>query len=322
MDYSVQTPPVSFAGRPARRLWVWPLVGAVLLALVGLWVRGRVESEVQLTSQLTHPNTIAIYDYGRTPEGVFYYAMEYLEGISLDELVKRHGPQSEGRVIHLLLQVCHSLAEAHAVGLVHRDIKPANIFLTRRGGVPDFVKVLDFGLVKAPVPAGTLAGPAEQDIMGTPLYLSPEAIEQPATVDARSDLYSVGAVGYYLLTGHPLFEGGGIEDILRHQVRTTPPIPSAVLGRTISADLELLVMRCLAKAPAERLPSATALAEALGRCRESSAWTELEALAWWNKHYPPVLERTTVLSPRQAALSVNPKSHPNTPEIRTRADVL
>ncbi len=159
----------------------------------------RFEQEAQMTSQLTHPNTVAIYDYGRTPEGLFYYAMEYLSGINLDHLVRQFGPQPEGRVIHILRQVCGSLAEAHRVGLIHRDIKPANILLTRRGGVCDTVKVLDFGLVKAAHAAPK--GPAEGAVVGTPHFMSPEAIQTPDVLDARSDLYSVGAVAYWLLTG-------------------------------------------------------------------------------------------------------------------------
>src|ERR1700690_1988659 len=151
----------------------------------------RFEREVQMTGQLTHPNTIALYDYGRTPEGIFYYAMEYLDGLTLDRLVKQYGAQPEGRVISILRQISGSLAEAHSIGLVHRDIKPANVFLTRRGGVPDFVKVLDFGLAKARVEEGQIELTAASVTLGTPLYMAPEAVEHPETVDARSDLYSL-----------------------------------------------------------------------------------------------------------------------------------
>src|SRR5436190_4139364 len=158
----------------------------------------RFEHEVQMTSQLTHPNTVAIYDYGSTPDGLFYYAMEYLSGINLDQLVSQFGPQPEARVIHILRQLCGSLSEAHQIGLIHRDIKPANVVLTRRGGACDVVKVLDFGLVKTRVPLlrdKVLANA----IVGTPHFMSPEAIQDPAKVDARSDLYSVGAVAFWLL---------------------------------------------------------------------------------------------------------------------------
>src|SRR5208337_3577810 len=165
----------------------------------------RFEHEVQMTSQLTHPNTVAIYDYGRTPEGLFYFAMEYLGGIDLDQLVRQYGAQPEGRVIHILRQVCGSLSEAHRIGLIHRDIKPANIVLTCRGGVCDLVKVLDFGLVKTARPSSAeVSGP--DAVVGTPHFISPEAVTKPETVDMRSDTYSLGAVGYWLLTGKTLFD--------------------------------------------------------------------------------------------------------------------
>jgi serine/threonine-protein kinase len=164
----------------------------------------RFEREVQLTSQLTHPNTIAIYDYGRTPDGTFYYAMEFLDGMHLETLVSRHGPQGAPRVIHILSQVCGSLAEAHEHGLIHRDIKPANIILCERGNQHDVAKVVDFGLVKNIEAPDDIAISAATTITGTPLFMSPETIKSPDRVDGRNDLYSVGAVGYYLLTGKQL----------------------------------------------------------------------------------------------------------------------
>lgn len=242
----------------------------------------RFEREVQLTSQLTHPNTITVYDYGRTPEGIFYYAMEYLDGLTLNQLVKRYGAQPEGRVISILRQVCGSLAEAHAIGLVHRDIKPANIFLTQRGGVADFVKVLDFGLVKS-LDAESVELTMGAATLGTPLYMSPEAVLQPNAVDARSDLYSLGAVGYFLVTGEPLFNGLALGEVLLHQVKEMPMRPSERLGKPVSRDLEELLMRCLAKDPAARPVNARELDEALGRCQSAGNWTRDLTEEWWRK---------------------------------------
>ncbi len=192
----------------------------------------RFEREVQLTSRLNHPNTIAIYDYGRTPEGVFYYAMEYLDGINLEDLVRRHGPQPERRVVSILEQVCGSLSEAHAIGLIHRDIKPANIMLTERGGIRDFVKVLDFGLVKALETDRDSSLTAEGVFTGTPLYMSPETIQASDRVDARTDIYAVGAVGYFLLTGTPVFNGSNVMEILHKHVSEAP---EAAIGSTAAA---------------------------------------------------------------------------------------
>ena len=170
----------------------------------------RFEREVQLTAMLTHPNTVAIYDYGRTPDGVFYYAMEFLDGIDLEQLVRRHGALPSGRVVHILRQICRALAEAHGLGIIHRDIKPANVILTVRGGEPDVAKVVDFGLVKCLDPVRvdltmTMEGGAV--LAGTPMYFAPEAISSPDRVEARSDLYSLGAVGYYLATGQAALRG-------------------------------------------------------------------------------------------------------------------
>ena len=257
----------------------------------------RFEREVQLTSQLTHPNTITLYDYGRTPEGIFYYAMEYLDGLTIDRLVKQYGAQPEGRVIAILRQVCGSLAEAHAIGLVHRDIKPANVFLTQRGGVPDFVKVLDFGLVKVrDVPGGAELTMAEATL-GTPLYMSPEAVEHANDVDARSDLYSLGAVGYFLVTGEALFDCLTLGEVLMHQVKDLPVRPSERLGKPVSPDLEELLMRCLAKNPASRPANARELDEALARCRNAADWTREQADEWWRKFAAVQSEKTMVTTP-------------------------
>jgi serine/threonine-protein kinase len=247
----------------------------------------RFEREVQLTARLTHPNTVAIFDYGRTPDGIFYYAMEFLDGLNLDQLVREDGPQRPGRVIHLLEQVCGALAEAHGIGLVHRDIKPANILLVDRGGVPDVVKVVDFGLVKHIDPMGTeatLTVTAGNLVRGTPLYMPPEAITGDQALDARSDLYAVGMVGYFLLTGKPVFEGASIVEILAHQLHTDPPPPSSRVAQPISAALEALLLQCLAKDPKRRPADALSLKRALERCAGDAPWSSDAAAVWWEAY--------------------------------------
>jgi serine/threonine-protein kinase len=256
----------------------------------------RFEREVQLTARLTHPNTIRVFDYGRTPDGVFYYAMEYLDGASLADAVAEGGPMAPARVIHVLDQVAGALTEAHAVGLIHRDIKPANIFLIEQGGVPDVAKVLDFGLVKQVSPPGgaepTLPALSRVDsFAGTPLYMAPEAISTPEQVDARTDLYSLGAVGYFLLTGVEVFSGHTIMEVCSHHLRTQPVPPSQRLGRPVPSDLEALIMACLEKDPAARPADARALRAALRSCRDASGWSEEDARSWYERHGAPLRER-------------------------------
>jgi len=244
----------------------------------------RFEREVQLTSTLTHPNTVAVFDYGRTPDGIFYYAMEYLEGMNLDELVEQFGPLPEARTVFLLRQACGSLAEAHAAGLVHRDVKPANIFLTRRGGLHDFVKVLDFGLAKALDGQERAGVTSPNALMGTPLYLSPEAVNQPDQVDARSDVYALTAVGYFLLTGTPVFSGASVMEICMKHAKAAPEPPSARRGSPVSPGLEALLLRCLAKAPSDRPGDAAEMLRELDACAVEGSWTALDAAAWWAAH--------------------------------------
>jgi hypothetical protein len=248
----------------------------------------RFEREVQLTSQLNHPNTITIYDYGRTSEGIFYYAMEYLDGFSLDALVQRFGPLPDGRVIHILSQVCGSLVEAHAAGLIHRDIKPANIMLTRRGGVCDFVKLLDFGLVKAVDSDKMRTLTAADAITGTPLYIAPETVLESEGSDARSDLYSLGAVGYFLLTGRPVFDTGGVMEIMKAHVEKKPISPSKRLARPMSAELEQVVLKCLEKSPQNRPRGAAEMAAELAQCTPVQRWTEADAQRWWQQYQATV----------------------------------
>ena len=243
----------------------------------------RFEREVQITSQLNNPNTVAIYDYGRTAEGVFYYAMEYLDGIDLQTLVDRYGPQSEARVIHILHQICGSLFEAHSLGLVHRDIKPANIMFNRRGGEPDVIKVLDFGLVKA-IDDQKQSSMTSDGLTGTPLYMSPEAIQTPQSVDTRSDIYAVGAVGYFLLTGQPVFTASNIVELCQMHVTRLPDPPSQRLGRPVSPELESSLMSCLEKSRAKRPQTTRDLSLLLSRAPTANDWSIEEADAWWGKH--------------------------------------
>ena len=244
----------------------------------------RFEREVQLTSRLAHPNTISIFDYGRTASGVFYYVMEYLDGLDLDRLVREDGPLDPGRAIHILAQVSGALAEAHLLGLVHRDIKPANIVLTERRDEPDVVKVVDFGLVKTLEPSQSEIGITQMNtITGTPLYLAPEAISAPQNMDGRSDLYALGAVAYFILTGQHVFEGKSVVEVLTKHLLEVPEPPSKRLERPLSADLEAVVLSCLAKDRAERPQSATILRAALLACEDAARYDMDAARLWWRE---------------------------------------
>ncbi len=247
----------------------------------------RFEREVKLTSQLTHPNTIQIYDYGHTPQGLFYYAMEFLDGLNLKELVSRYGPQSSARVVHILSQICESLQEAHRAGLIHRDIKPANIILCERGGVPDFVKVLDFGLVrhygisqKENTQVTTTA-----TVSGTPQFLSPEAIRNPDDADPRSDIYAVGAVGYFLLTGQYVFEGQSMMEIFEKHLTKEPVPPSSKVNTPICPNLERTILDCLNKNLDHRPNSVADLAERISECSVDATWSMNSRIAWWEQFH-------------------------------------
>jgi hypothetical protein len=248
----------------------------------------RFEQEVRLTCRLTHPNTIQVFDYGHTPDGIFYYAMEYLDGLNLHELVHRYGAQPEGRVVHVLRHICESLNEAHGVGLIHRDIKPANVFLCDRGGVPDSVKVLDFGLVKhvsdQPESPATAEIAGDDGIVGTPNFIAPEAIKDYNHADARSDLYSLGALGYFLLTGREVFDGDSVAELCRKHLTETPVPPGVRVGRTFDPELESLLMRCLEKDPGARPQSAREVAQSLAECHLAEQWTPERRSAWWVEH--------------------------------------
>jgi serine/threonine-protein kinase len=241
--------------------------------------------------------------------------MELLDGMDLEKLVAADGPQPPERVIHLVRQAARGLHEAHEVGLVHRDVKPANVFVSRRWGGPDAVKVLDFGLAKNTAdPPTSVTG--HNVVLGTPLYISPEALTSAALVDARSDIYSLGAVAYYMLTAEPVFTGNSALEVCVQHMTSAPVVPSERLGRAVPADLEAIVLRCLAKSSGDRYPTAAELERTLAACAAADEWSADRARAWWQLHGgapTPVREddgrgRTVEIDPgtRQAALSAAP----------------
>ncbi len=262
----------------------------------------RFEREVQHMSQLTHPNTVAVFDYGRSPDGRFYYAMEYLGGgIDLEKLVQRHGPQPSGRVARILAQVCGALQEAHDRGIIHRDIKPANIILCERGGMPDVAKVVDFGLVKE---IAAEAGASTQVILGTPAYVAPEAVTDPANIGTAVDLYALGCVGYYLLTGRRVFDGkSAVEICIQHVTGTPAPLSQHVAD--IAPELELAIMTCLAKRPADRPASANELASLLRAVPPTPGWDVPAAKLWWTQRRDAEADATAASSSPTITMTVD-----------------
>jgi serine/threonine-protein kinase len=247
----------------------------------------RFEREAQATASLSSPHTVALYDFGRANDGSFYYVMELLQGVDLQRLVERYGAQPPERVINILLQVCHSLAEAHTGGLVHRDIKPANIVVCRYGRDVDFVKVLDFGLVSlAPDrQAGHAKLTADGVVGGTPAYMAPEMAQTPE-VDGRADIYSLGCVGFFLLTGRMVFEGANAVQLMLAHVKEEPPAPSYLAETPVPAQLDRVILSCLAKQVEERPQSADELARSLEACPLAEPWTPERAQRWWGLHRP------------------------------------
>jgi len=220
--------------------------------------RERFEREADLTRRLAHPNTVAVYGQGYAPSGVPFYAMEYVDGVDLEALIERDGPQDPRRVADLLAQVAGALADAHALGFVHRDVKPSNVMLRERAGGSDVAMLLDFGLARELGAQGS-HDPDLGRVVGTPLYLPPEAILSPEVVDARSDLYALGALGYFLLTGEPPFSGATVAEVCSHHVHTAPPSPSRRAACFVPRALEALILGCLAKSPKDRPASAARL---------------------------------------------------------------
>jgi serine/threonine-protein kinase len=249
-------------------------------------VLARFEREVRATAKLSHWNSIDIYDYGRTDDGTFYYVMEFLPGHNLGELVEGHGPLPASRIVYLMRQVCDALAEAHGHGLVHRDIKPANIYCAYRGGVFDVAKVLDFGLAKPLSDANDAGLTQEGSITGSPLYMSPEQATSSDEVDGRSDVYSLGAVMYFMATGRPPFQHASpLKVMIAHA--SEDPEPPRYLNADVPAELEEIILQSLEKRPADRFQTVAELRDALDRVPVESEWTARHAANWWENYGCP-----------------------------------
>lgn len=274
--------------RPAAIKLIRPDTLGAGTGLAAEMVLRRFRREATAVASLYSPHTVAVYDFGVTGDGTLYYVMELLDGLDLDTLVKRFGPVPADRTVHFVRQACHSLAEAHGLGLIHRDIKPANLYTCRAGLETDFLKVLDFGLVKSirsNLAQETLAT-APGVATGTPAYMAPEIALAEPTVDHRADLYSLGCVAYWLLTGQLVFEAETSVKMMYDQIHTEPVPPSRRTELPIPEDLERVVLRCLSKDPAQRPADAQALARALAACDCCERWTQERAARWWQTHLP------------------------------------
>jgi serine/threonine-protein kinase len=245
----------------------------------------RFEREVQLASSLVHPATVEIFDYGRTRDGTFFYVMEYIDGITLAELLEKDGPQPVPRVAHIVKQVCESLREAHGKGFVHRDIKPGNVMLCERGGVADVVKVLDFGLIKDIYATDTRDITQYATVLGTPLFMAPERIRDPADADARADVYAVGAVAFLLLAGKRVFEAPNDVELKRLILEVDAPRVTRATDRPIPEVLDDLVARCLAKDRADRPQRVDELIAVCAQLLREHPWTQDAAARWWQDYY-------------------------------------
>ncbi len=266
----------------------------------------RFEREARATAALTSPHTVQLLDFGRTVGGGFYYAMELLEGLTLEALVEEEGPVHPARVIHLLRQACDSLGEAHERGLIHRDVKPSNLFLSRRGLRHDYVKVLDFGLVKEVHEPSRERLTADDAMLGSPAFMPPELVAGVRGLDPRSDVYGLGCVAYWLLTGRLVFEHPHVLRIAFAHAHEPPPSPSSRTELPIPPRLEALVMACLEKRPDARPADARALRDALADCGVEPAWTELEAERWWRLHRGDITDRISLVSQSRAVDPAEP----------------
>jgi eukaryotic-like serine/threonine-protein kinase len=261
-------------------------------------IRRRFEREAQATAALGSPHTIRVFDYGMTDDGTFYYVMELLSGRDLESLVREFGPVAPDRAMFLLRQACHSLAEAHARGLVHRDIKPANIYVCRMGLEYDFVKVLDFGLVKVRRRGDRQALTATiEHTTGTPAYMAPEIILGESNVDRRADVYALGCVAYYLLTGQLVFEADSPMQMLMQHVQAEPVPPSKRTELKIPRELDELVLACLHKDPRQRPQNAEELLAMAWQCKTCDAWNHQTARTWWETHLPELCGPLTIIEP-------------------------
>jgi len=262
----------------------------------------RFEREAQDTATLGSVHTVNVYDFGVSEEGNFYYVMELLDGISIEQYVKTFGPMEPARAVYVLRQACHSLAEAHARGLIHRDIKPANIFLCRLGPDDDFVKVLDFGLVKHAETAGTAVQLTMDGVItGTPAFLPPEIAVGQATFDARADIYSLGCVAYYMVTGELVFAKDTTIAMALAHVNDIPTLPRERSELAIPPALDALILQCLAKNPVKRPSSAAELANHLATTVPPDAWTADDAHSWWQLHWGSTIVPRSIAPPANDA---------------------
>ncbi|MBA4030716.1 MAG: serine/threonine protein kinase [Planctomyces sp.] len=270
--------------RPCAIKLIHPQYGTDPVALM------RFEQEVRSMAQLSHWNTVEIYDYGHTEDGTFYYVMEYLPGMNLGELVARFGPLSPERTVHFLIQTCRALHEAHQMGMIHRDLKPANIFAAKRGGEFDVAKLLDFGLVldsRGSRVRGHTDSSRQTTVAGSPLFMSPEQATYESIPDARSDIYALGATAYFLLTGRPPFEGKTPVQVMIKHARDRV-VPLRDLRADIPADVEAIVLRCLAKNQEHRFGSSREFELALSRCTVAGKWNSEQAERWWQTFAPEI----------------------------------